>query len=48
MSPLTIGEHSAVRAVVSQSRVAGRAALVAALDRIKHESPPIPGVPDAR
>lgn len=42
MSPLTALEHLCIRAIVSVSKAAGKPALVAALDRIRPESPPMP------
>lgn len=47
MSPLTALEHLCIRAIVSVSKVAGKPSLLAALDRIRPESPPMPEpIPD--
>lgn len=40
MSPLTAGERIALVAVVA--RIPGKARLLAALDRVRKECPPIP------
>ena len=40
--PLTAGERIALVAVVETSRIPGKARLLAALDRVRKECPPIP------
>lgn len=42
MTPLTAGEWLAIRVLVEHSRVPGKDRLGAALDRIRHECPPLP------
>lgn len=42
VTPLTAGERIALVAVVETSRIPGKARLLAALDRVKRECPPIP------